>query len=260
MSNIFDLHYIKNRLIYNLKLIKNIYLLPFEKEITFLRKKKFLFDLSIDCGSNRGYYSHVLSNISRKVISFDPINLFKNDNAKIDYYQYGLYSSNCKKNIFIPNNNSRNDYAFSTFKKIKTKNKIFKKFKKKLCHLVKLDDFLLNNKYKNKKVSFIKIDAEGTEYDVLVGSLNTLKKYKPILLIEIILGNNSEYYINKICKLLKELNYKSLYLDNQLEKISIFNLVNFISSQKKIPIESKNKIYNFFFVNTNNKDKNFLNV
>jgi len=50
--------------------------------------------------------------------------------------------------------------------------------------------------------SIIKIDAEGAELDVLRGGLNTLKKHKPVLLIEIVYG----YYKNaqKIHDFLKD--------------------------------------------------------
>ena len=43
----------------------------------------------------------------------------------------------------------------------------------------------LDNIYKGVP-SIIKIDAEGAELDVLRGGLNTLKKHKPVLLIEIV--------------------------------------------------------------------------
>ena len=44
----------------------------------------------------------------------------------------------------------------------------------------------------NFKPSFIKIDAEGSEVEILKGSFNTLKMYKPFLQIEndTVLENN----------------------------------------------------------------------
>ena len=41
----------------------------------------------------------------------------------------------------------------------------------------RLDDFHL-------KPSFIKIDVQGHEYDCIRGSLKTIKKYKPIIMLE----------------------------------------------------------------------------
>lgn len=45
------------------------------------------------------------------------------------------------------------------------------------CHTVRLDDLSLSP-------SFIKIDVQGTELQVLQGSLETLAQYRPVLLIE----------------------------------------------------------------------------
>jgi FkbM family methyltransferase len=48
---------------------------------------------------------------------------------------------------------------------------------------VKLDDFISENNI--KKVNLIKIDIEGAEIFALKGMVNTLKKFTPILLVEI---------------------------------------------------------------------------
>tara|TARA_R110000868_G_scaffold28093_1_gene105738 strand:+ start:3033 stop:3653 length:621 start_codon:yes stop_codon:yes gene_type:complete len=76
-----------------------------------------------------------------------------------------------------------------------------------------LDEFCLQNKVNN--VDFIKIDVDGCEYKILEGSKNILKKYSPVLMIEMV---NSEDDCNRLriestnqkkCKdFLKEYNYK----------------------------------------------------
>ncbi len=45
---------------------------------------------------------------------------------------------------------------------------------KKICKFKKLDSL-------NIKTFFIKIDAEGSEYDILIGSKKTLEKNNPII-------------------------------------------------------------------------------
>ena len=55
-----------------------------------------------------------------------------------------------------------------------------KNFKSFNVETKKLDDFNFLN-----KISFIKIDVEGHETEVIKGSLNIINKHKPILLVEI---------------------------------------------------------------------------
>ena len=47
-----------------------------------------------------------------------------------------------------------------------------------------LDNFL-NDKVSLSKVDLIKIDVEGFEFNVLRGAMNTIRKYSPVLYIEL---------------------------------------------------------------------------
>ena len=64
-----------------------------------------------------------------------------------------------------------------------------------------------------ESVDFVKIDTEGFEKAVIEGAINTLKKYHPIIYIEI-LDKNYEYINEKLV----EINYKCIDLgyDNYL--------------------------------------------
>lgn len=82
---------------------------------------------------------------------------------------------------------------------------------------------------KIKEVNWMKIDVEGAEYDVLSGSINTLKKNNVNLIIEVRSMNKE-----KVIKLLESLRYtvsilESYNLDD--EKLSYYNLF-----AKKSPI------------------------
>lgn len=63
--------------------------------------------------------------------------------------------------------------------------------------LTKLDFFEFS------RVDLIKIDVEGMEIELLKGALNTIKKHKPIMQIEIIKSNHEE-----LCAFLTELGYE----------------------------------------------------
>ena len=53
------------------------------------------------------------------------------------------------------------------------------------------------------KVSLIKIDAEGAKYAILRGAMNTLKRFKPRLIMEVRVKN-----FNNVISLLKGLDYE----------------------------------------------------
>ena len=107
------------------------------------------------------------------------------------------------------------------------KNQIFLKYKNIKC--VKFDS--LNLKF---NPGFVKLDTEGFDYNILKGFKKTIKKYKPIFLIEY----NEEFY-HKISKLLK--NYKPLIYDFKTDKFLSIN----VKTKKKIARISKhNKLSN----------------
>jgi FkbM family methyltransferase len=62
---------------------------------------------------------------------------------------------------------------------------------------------------KVNEVDIIKIDVEGAELHVVRGALNTITKYKPILIIEIREGN-----LQNLVSLLTSLNYNCKHLED----------------------------------------------
>ena len=81
-----------------------------------------------------------------------------------------------------------------------------------------LDDFNFNN-----HISFIKIDVEGHELEVLKGAKKTIKKFKPNMLIEIEERHSNkkeQTTIDYICSL----GYKSFVYDQKkLVQTSLIN-------------------------------------
>ena len=72
-----------------------------------------------------------------------------------------------------------------------------------------LDNYCLKKNIKH--IDFIKIDTEGHDYNILLGMNKTIKKYKPVFLIEYNLT-----IFNKICKYLKY--YKPYIYDFKTDK------------------------------------------
>ena len=145
-------------------------------------KKIFL----LDCGANYGYYSFYTASLSikNKVIAFEAsINTSKEFQANLALNNFkniklkNLAITN-KENNFLHFNESINDwesslrdnsFVESSFHKIKT-TKI---------------DYILKNKKLYKFFLFIKLDIEGSEFDAIKGSLETIRKYSPLIIIEL---------------------------------------------------------------------------
>ena len=218
--------------------IKFFFELGLEEEAKYIRKK-YKFKISVDIGSNAGHFTNMLSKISSKVYSFEPINylfksqkyLFKNSNVK--NFNFALGSKKQKKKFYIPINN---DPEASL---IKQKNS-------KIVNInVNRGDEIL----KNEKIDFIKIDVEGVELDVLIGLKKIIKKNHPLLLIEIEKRHNQNYL--KVFKFLINSGYKICYLNKDkfiLKFLHYKNINNFFKKkQNQNKIGTKQYVNNFFF-------------
>ena len=199
---------------------------------------------SIDVGVYRGVYSFLMSKFSKTVHAFEPNPIIYKDLQKnllkiiknIKIYNSALSDKNenviLKVPIRNPNFNEKNyeEYFEMGRATIHTLNEV-KNFKSINVETKKLDDFNFLN-----KISFIKIDVEGHETEVIKGSLNTINIHKPILLIEI-----EKKYTNKNVKetlnYINSLGYESFYYNknelldtNNLDDLNKFN--NFIFKPK----------------------------
>ena len=138
---------------------------------------------------------------SKKVIIFTPyIEILK---IKL----YFKFFSSIDKSFIIQN-------LFFYFKKKKFK------FKKTEITIKKLDSFKLNP-------DIIKIDTENYELNIILGAIKTIKKYKPIIMIE----NPSK----KINVILDKLNYQKYQYLKETHKL------------KKVK-NNNNKTYNYFYI------------
>jgi hypothetical protein len=85
-----------------------------------------------------------------------------------------------------------------------------------------IDDFCKENKIQN--IDLLKIDVEGYELNALLGTVETIKKYKPVLCIEFCEKwlNRYKTSSDEILGLLKELNYIHAE-DYGVDKIFTYN-------------------------------------
>ena len=208
-----------------------LYIFFYEKEFRILKFIKNNNKVILDIGSNNGVSARSirLFNKKNKIISFEPNKLLKKKllltKKKINNFQFKLFGVLDKKkktNLFIPFFRGYSLDAQSSVKlsyvKDSLKRGIFQKnlmkkinIKKILCDFKPIDIYQFNP-------FFIKIDTEGTEHLVILGLLKTIKRFKPILMVE---KNNLNFY--SMSKILKKLNYEIYSFKN--DKLFKYSLI-----------------------------------
>ena len=199
-----------------------------ENEIDLLKRFIKPGTDSIDVGVYRGVYSYEMSKYSKKVHSFEPNPLiFKyiNKNLKkisnnIDLYNFALSNENKVSNLRIPIRNKKIDkenyeehYLMGRATVHELNN--FQNYEKFEITLKKIDDFNFDN-----EISFMKIDVEGHEMEVIEGGKLFIKKNKPVLLVEIE-ERHSKKNIHHSIDYINGLGYNSYFYDeNNLKKTS----------------------------------------
>ena len=159
-------------------------------ELHFDAFKKIKKGNIIDIGANIGsfslkvarYFKNNKSNF--KVYSFEPYKkIFNILNKNL------LLNKEIKENIKLENiaisNKDNQKYLISIVKNNLGANNLkkIKKMNSDVANSISLDSYVFNSKIKN--ISFIKIDVEGMEIDVLEGAKKVLKKFSPSMFIEI---------------------------------------------------------------------------
>ena len=169
--------------------VKNKY----EPELKLIKKFITHGTDSLDIGIYKGVYSYEISKYAKTVhaFEFNPLifsflnrNIYKIIN-NIKLYNFGLSNQNNKVTLRIPiRNKLANEENYEEFFEmgratIHDKNE-FNEFRSFDVNVKKLDNLQFEN-----PISFIKIDVEGHEIEVIEGAIETINKNKPILLIEI---------------------------------------------------------------------------
>jgi FkbM family methyltransferase len=205
----------------------------------FLIKNLKENDIFYDIGANYGFYTYLALEFCKEVHSFEPIpdiinnlkinlinfnNIFLNNlavsnkNSKIK-----LYSPKIEKHFFDSRGSStiieealdQHYYKFLNYIEVQT---------------TTLDDYLKNH----KPPTVIKMDVEGAEKLVIEGGMNFFKNNAPIIAMEVWPKNNNSEISMQAVNLLRNLGYKSFYIDfdGNLYKID-GDLSEFVAKNKK---------------------------
>jgi FkbM family methyltransferase len=192
---------------------QQIYFLgEYEKhEIEFILKNLKKGDVFIDIGANIGLFTLNASKIvgeTGKVISFEAFysNFLKlkkhkeiNHLRNVQLEHLAISDTEKTLRIYLNNQEQNSGIASSYLENFD----IIENVKSTSLDHYAQEKFL-------EKISFIKIDIEGGEYDALLGMKNVLTQFKPILLVEI--NHETLSKINKsekdLINLLENLHYK----------------------------------------------------
>lgn len=223
-----------------------------EREIKVIQSMNFPnARTAVDIGANWGSYTVMLARKFEKVIAFEPIH--KCAEALKSYA--GTY----KKQIVV------HEMALSD--KSRTAEFIQEKEQSgsgdrtgfsHLCQPGEIPTHTIQSKTLDSlglvDVDFIKIDVEGHEEKVIRGSLETIHRYKPIMLVEI-----EQRHINKdirsVISYVEELGYRTyICKKNLILPASQFN-VTIDQDELSLAKNKEEYINNFFFFPINDSEK-----
>jgi len=196
-----------------------------ETEKKGLRRNRTYIDIGAHCGTTILPYSRIFNNIFGYEPNKENFDICL-ENIKRNYHIMEENNSKCTvKNLAISDDICPGELVLEP-----GANKGMYYFKKKEngdVKTVRIDDetYSENGEYDTLgPIDFVKIDTEGYELSVLKSAENTLKKWKPLLLIETNGWSESHYGVKneEIIKYVLSLGYSYFTLNDQVSK-DIFN-------------------------------------
>jgi FkbM family methyltransferase len=183
---------------------------PPEREV-FLAKQamNLLGGTAIDVGANNGLYTLSLSSRATRVIAFEAnpvlvkfLRSVSPPNVQIE--QFALSNKPGQLLLRIPRVAGVQNPGMATVSQFNTFESQFVEAVDDIAvTAMTLDQYVLSNNVAG--ISFIKIDVEGFEKEVLDGAMQTIKSQLPMLLIETELRHKAD--VDSIFNMLEELGY-----------------------------------------------------
>jgi len=199
---------------------------------------------AIDVGTNIGIYTYALSKYCCKVESFEPVT----ECTKM-LHEYANYQGNIAIHNVALSNRSEEAFLFIPFMRDKPELNVgLASINDPGGQRVRLPVLLRRlDDYEFIDVDFIKIDVEGHELEVIEGALETIRREKPVLLVEIEQRHLIGRTIAQVFDYILALGYQGSFLQGGHRK----SIDTFSYEQHQIPylenVFSKRYINNFFF-------------
>lgn len=202
-----------------------------EREMRLLPRLVGPDRIAVDVGGNLGSYTYALSQLCLHVVTFEPIPdcakilMSWAEGRNVDIHECGLGSYEGKLLLNLPRVNGALVTTRASLARSANDGMDLS------VHIKTLDQFDLTN------VGFMKIDVEGFELPVLRGAAETLRRFRPNLLVEIDFESQTPEQSDATFAWLNDQNYHAHYFDGK----SLIPCGADIRS-KRLPI------YNFIFL------------
>ena len=209
-----------------------------EREIKIIPSLLANCNRAIDIGANVGVWSYWLSKYAKQVESFEPnpkiFNALKNIKINnVNSYNIALSNKSGSVNLLIPKGSKGFSNQGASLSPIKVQGE-----HKSISIEAKCLD-----EYNFLDVNFIKIDVEGHEHEVIEGAQETIKKFKPTMVIEMEEKHNQIPIEDQISSV-EKLGYQCCVLIN--EKIIKINEID-LDKFHRNPINKDSYLFNFIF-------------
>jgi FkbM family methyltransferase len=153
-----------------------------ENELRFLEEIGPNRGTAIDVGANEGFYTYRMAQLYDKVFSFEAngdltCNLTAYNSKRVVVCPVGLSSRKATERLYIPVVRGR---ALTGWASLHPGNcPDAARLLERSVEVVPLDDLNI------EQVTFVKIDVEGHEFDVLQGAEQTVARWRPHVLVEV---------------------------------------------------------------------------
>ena len=199
-------------------------------EISYILKSIQPGNTVVDIGAHKGAYTYWLRKrvgTSGKVISFEPqpelakyltdmVGLYKWKNVSVE--NSGLSSEIGQMTLHIP---SHSPSPGATFEKKFSARDVVRTHS---VEVTTLDEYV-NRNIPKERITFIKCDVEGHEFEVFKGAENILRDQKPILMFECEQRHHKEHSIYDIFNYLNSMGYKGFFfIDGKIRPLNEFSL------------------------------------
>jgi FkbM family methyltransferase len=145
--------------------------------------------LAVDVGANRGLFAFALSEVSQSVCAFEANPAYASFARDMlgplaTVYEVALSDRPGRGTFYVPYNDEGEEMHFAG--NLKNSHSYFQTQKTFDVEIRTLDSYALHD------VSFLKVDVEGSELEVLTGGRETIMRERPVMLLELLTGGYAD--------------------------------------------------------------------
>ena len=206
-------------------------------------KRRFLY-----IGANMGIYSFYFHNMFENINAFEPLaeitkRLAALQSDSLTIHNVALSNKKGKLEFYIPSINGELMPSLASLEKRDVGNE--ERIEERIVDVDTVDNYGFDD------VDLIKIDVEGHEQFVILGAIETIKRTRPILIVEIEQRHiNTD--INEVFQTILNLGYNGFFLQNG----TLYPLESFSYKSNQMPflqnVMAKEYVNNFIFTPTKN--------